>query len=210
MFIVGVDLGQVADHTAIAAVELLPPELHLRHLERLPLGTPYPAVVTHVRTLLATPPLHAGTLLVIDQTGVGRAVFDLFAQGGMAPFGVTLTGGDAVNREGRRYRVPKRDVVGVLVALFQTGRLKVAAGLAEAETLVNELLHFRMTINLATGHDSYEAWREGIHDDLVFAVGLACWLAGQLRAPPEAIAGGSRGDILRGYRSDIEGLRRRH
>src|SRR5215831_16750818 len=101
MFIVGVDLGQVADYTAIAAVELLPPEIHLRHLERLPLGTPYPTVVTHVRGLLATPPLNnAGTLLVIDQTGVGRAVFDLFAQGGLAPFGATLTGGDAVNREG--------------------------------------------------------------------------------------------------------------
>jgi|GEM_PF-1017644 hypothetical protein len=23
-------------------------------------------------------------------------------------------------------------------------------------------------VNIATGHDSYEAWREGAHDDLVF------------------------------------------
>jgi hypothetical protein len=30
-------------------------------------------------------------------------------------------------------------------------------------------------INIATGHDSYEAWREGDHDDLVLAVALACW-----------------------------------
>jgi len=30
-------------------------------------------------------------------------------------------------------------------------------------------------INLATGHDSYEAWREGDHDDLVLAVAMACW-----------------------------------
>jgi hypothetical protein len=211
MFIIGVDLGQVQDYTAIAAVELLPPEIHLRHLERLPLGTPYPAVVAHVRGLLATPPLNAtNRVLAIDRTGVGVAVYDLFVAAGLQPVGITLTGGEKVNREGWHYWAPKRDVVGVLVTLFQTGRLKIAAGLAEAETLVEELLHFRMTIKLATGHETYEEWREGVHDDLVLATGLACWFVTQLRAPSEAIAGGSRAEFLRGYRSDIEGLRRRH
>jgi len=27
----------------------------------------------------------------------------------------------------------------------------------------------------AKAHDIYEPWREGIHDDLVLAVALACW-----------------------------------
>jgi hypothetical protein len=40
-----------------------------------------------------------------------------------------------------------------------------------------ELLNFRVTINLATGYDRYEAWREGDHDDLVLAAALAVWSA---------------------------------
>jgi hypothetical protein len=35
-------------------------------------------------------------------------------------------------------------------------------------------MNYKVTIS-DTGHDSYGAWRESIHDDLVFAVGLAVW-----------------------------------
>jgi hypothetical protein len=47
-----------------------------------------------------------------------------------------------------------------------------------------ELLNFRVKINLASGHDSYEAWREGDHDDLVLAAAMAVWSA---RAPGPTI-----------------------
>jgi hypothetical protein len=59
--------------------------------------------------------------------------------------------------------------------LLQNGQLKIAEGLALRETLVKELLNFRVKINISTAHDSYEAWREGDHDDLVLSVALACW-----------------------------------
>jgi hypothetical protein len=45
------------------------------HLERLPLGTTYPAIVSHVGRLLSKLP--AGTELVIDHIGVGRPIYDL-------------------------------------------------------------------------------------------------------------------------------------
>ena len=41
------------------------------HLERMPLGTPYPTIVRHVRALLDTPPLKGNAELVVDATGVG-------------------------------------------------------------------------------------------------------------------------------------------
>jgi excisionase family DNA binding protein len=44
-----------------------------------------------------------------------------------------------------------------------------------ADVLMRELLAFRVKINLQTEHDSYEAWREKDHDDLVLAVALAVW-----------------------------------
>jgi hypothetical protein len=149
---------------------------HIRHLERPPRGTQYPAVVTRVRKLLATPPLSRGTPLVIDKTGVGMAVVDLFVAAGVRPHAITITGGDEVIRDGIYHtKVPKRELVGNLVAVFQTGRLQIAAGLVEEETLVEELANFKVKVNVATGHDRYEGWREGIHDDLVLAVALAVW-----------------------------------
>ena len=36
-------------------------------------------------------------------------------------------------------------------------------------------MNLKVKINIATGHHSYEAWREGDHDDLVLAVAMACW-----------------------------------
>lgn len=46
-----------------------------------------------------------------------------------------------------------------------------------SDVLVRELQNFRVKINLETAHDSYAAWREGDHDDLVLAVCLALWAA---------------------------------
>jgi hypothetical protein len=127
-----------------------------------------------------SPQLEGKASLVIDATGVGPAVTDIFTKRGRAFKAVKIHGGDAESRDGSIYRVPKRDLVSALQAALQTGTLKIASSLELAEVLRGELLNFRIKINLATGHDSYEAWREGDHDDLVLAAALAVWAA---RAP---------------------------
>jgi hypothetical protein len=88
---------------------------------------------------------------------------------------IQITGGDSVTHENGVTRVPKRDLVSAAQVALQTGRLKIAADLPEAQTLVRELENFQMKISLDTAHDSYGAWREGAHDDLVLAVALALW-----------------------------------
>ena len=55
-------------------------------------------------------------------------------------------------------------------------QLKIGEGIPFADVLITELHNFRVKVNIA-GRDSYEAWREGVHDDLVLAVSLACWYA---------------------------------
>jgi hypothetical protein len=65
--------------------------------------------------------------------------------------------------------------VSAVQASLQTKRLKVATVLPETVTLMRELQAFRVKVNVATGHESLEAWRERDHDDLVLAVGLAVW-----------------------------------
>ncbi len=39
----------------------------------------------------------------------------------------------------------------------------------------DELAGFQMKINKATGSDSYEAWLERIHDDLVMSAAMGVW-----------------------------------
>jgi hypothetical protein len=54
----------------------------------------------------------------------------------------------------------------------------------EVDTLQTELGHFELKISQA-GHDSYGAWREGTHDDLVLALAVALWYA-QLILPQDS------------------------
>ncbi len=153
------------------------PPLSVRHLERLALGTSYPTIVQRVAALLASPPLRGDAVLIVDGTGVGAAVVDDFRLALRSLKDVTITGGVNVTFEPPdRYKVPKRDLVSALQSLLQADRLKIARGLPEAPTLVNELLNFQVTITEAA-NDRYEG-RSGVHDDLVLAVAMPCWFRG--------------------------------
>ena len=182
-FILGLDLGQSKDYTAIGVLERhtsswQPTVYHLRHLERPQLGTTYPAIVQRVAWLLAVAPLAGCTALVVDATGVGAPVVDLLRDAQLSPIALTITAGDASMTHGPAWRVPKRELVSNLQVLFQAGRLKIAEGIPEAQVLVRELLAFRAKVS-AAGADTYEAWREGDHDDLVLAVAMAAYYGEQ-------------------------------
>jgi hypothetical protein len=186
-FFMGLDLGQTTDPTALVIVErpklLKPTDLPtygVRYLQRFKLGTSYTDIVEHVRQIVARPILKgSGSILVVDQTGVGRAVVDLMrAQPlgvGMIP--VTITAGQQTTIvEDGAYHVPKKDLVSTLQVLLQNRRLKIAPKLPEAATLEKELQNFKVKITPAI-NEVFGCWREGVHDDLVLAVALACWFA---------------------------------
>jgi hypothetical protein len=61
-----------------------------------------------------------------------------------------------------------------LQVLLQLGVLRIAAGLEHGTNLVQEMSPMQVKIAPA-GHEQYAVWREGVHDDLVFAVAIACW-----------------------------------
>ena len=170
---IGVDLGQASDYTAIAGLETVSTDVgHIRHLERLPLGMPYPAQVQHIKDLSHMVP---NALLIVDYTGVGRAVVDLMKQEKLSPIALTITGGTEATKEGMNWHVPKRDLIFALIVAFQKKMIKIAKSLKDADTLEKELVNFKMKVNIKTGHDSYEAWRDGVHDDLVLAVAMAVY-----------------------------------
>jgi hypothetical protein len=213
-WIVGVDLGQSTDPTAIAVLQhitgVLDPNsayerhtglgslpqtpaecMHVRHLARLPLGMSYPAMVQQVKDLLARPPLNGDVRtktkpaeLVIDQTGVGAAVGDIFDGAGMHPIRVSITAGDQVTCVGpRHWHVSKTTLISTVDARLHTGELKFASALCDAEAMRDELKDFRRKLSDA-GRATYAA-RANAHDDLVLAVAIATLWA-SLPPPPRA------------------------
>jgi transposase len=85
---------------------------------------------------------------------------------------IGITGGAAISRIPGGFSVPKIDLVGAPLALMQNDRLHVAESLKLQPTLVKELLNFRRKININTPNATYEAWREGDHDDLMLFLAL--------------------------------------
>lgn len=209
---VGLDLGQVSDPSALVslrrerevpdvlrprAVDVYDLQVHIRSkeqvspakyycniAERFERGTPYPTLVENVGKLYSDPKF-AGQTLVVDGTGVGRPVVDLFRRARLncqlVP--VTITGGGmsqaigAVNIDQWGYwHVPKKELVGAVQVLLGTNRLQISPRILNVGNLVHELKNFNYKISNTTGHVSLEAWRERDHDDLVLALAMAAWV----------------------------------
>ena len=93
--------------------------------------------------------------------------------------------------------------------MLQRGLLRIAAGLEHGPELVKEMSAMQVKISL-TGQEQYAAWREGTHDDLVFAVALACWNA-QKMYPKDPVGGDHwwtnthQADAARAFRKALRG-----
>ena len=215
---VGLDLGQVSDYTALVSLRreqeypdppqvkavnsrqeleqlavkeppkaLTPARYYCNIAERFDRGTPYTTLVDNVGKLFSGSKF-AGQALVVDGTGVGRPVVDLFRRAKLncRLIPVTITGGAAQALgqvkidEWGYWHVHKKELVGCVQVLLGTGRLEVAPGLRQASVLTHELKNFSYKIS-NTAHVSLEAWREQDHDDLVLALALAAWAGEKAR-----------------------------
>ena len=196
-YFLGLDLGQRQDPAAVTILQRVwePGEefnhatweheptlrFNLLHAERIKLGTAYVEIVARVCRLIASvaarapATLHASntleartlTTLVVDASGVGRPVVELFSRSrkGFRLVPVTITSGrephtDAAGEE----FVPRRDLITNLRILFEKGLLRIPARIHEHSALLNEFTHLR---DRPSSH----------HDDLVMATALACWTA---------------------------------
>jgi hypothetical protein len=77
--------------------------------------------------------------------------------------------------DGAGWHLPNKELVGVLQVLLQSRRLRVARSLPDAAAPVRELEAFRVKVTVAA-NETFEAWRERDHDDLVLAVAMAAWV----------------------------------
>jgi hypothetical protein len=177
-WLVGLDVGQQHDYTAFCVVQQLGTQpacvYHVRHLERFPLKLNYVAMCETLGERLDQMSEVQGAALVLDATGVGRPFADYLRTLGLSPIEITVTAGASTSTVPRGYHVPKAELITTLQLLLGSERLRIAAELPEAQTLVKELMGYRRKITVAL-HTMFGAWREGQHDDLLFSAGLACW-----------------------------------
>ena len=149
-------------------------EIQLRFLERPPIKTTYPEIIERTKQILNNPQLAGDCFLVVDATGVGLPVLQMMREQGLAPIGIVITGGNNVSSTSNGFNVPKRDIVISLQTALQSGRLKIAKDIPLAKELINEAKNFKVKIT-KSGNDTYEAWRESIHDDIIMSVAQGVW-----------------------------------
>lgn len=197
-FIVGLDLGQSIDYSALAVVEKITTNIlkyrgteqevtcHLRHLARFALGVPYPRIVATTINILSSPEFGGSPTLVIDATGIGAAVFDMFnlerqvRREEKKPTynldGVKITGGEGKGRtDGDYYIVPKAELLKPFYTDYGTERFVIAEDLRDREEFIRQIQAFEYEIS-DSGRASFGA-KPGVHDDYVIAVALAVWRA---------------------------------
>ena len=188
----GLDLGKRRDYSALAIVEYrrqwnlernyvswaMDPvdeetRFSVRQLQRIPLGTKYVDVASTVQRLLNRITQKYDCTLIVDATGVGQPVVEMFyampPRATMVP--VVIIGAGSENKVKDEWRVPKQDLIAGLQIMLETEQLTIAQDLAFAPALLEELVEMR-----SVNGKSAEAGA-GEHDDLVIAVALAAWRA---------------------------------
>jgi len=189
--LLGLDLGQSADPSALTVTEQRTPlyedlsgdvehegepSYAVRWIERFDLGTPYREVVKRVAAVKRAPETGRSPMLVMDATGVGAPVTEMFEDEGLAPEQIVFTSGDRVTSEGRVHRVPKKDLATTVQSLLQSGRIQIAEGLDGAAQLVTEMKRFRVKYTEA-GNARFEHANESDSDDVLLSLACALWFA---------------------------------
>lgn len=147
----------------------------VRRLERLPVGTTYPAIAARLGAIVeglrarGTPP----TAIYADATGIGLPVIEGLYQAARTPvIAVYMTAGDKRIRADDRRSVTlgKAYVVARLKVLLEGGRLLLPRT-REAEELAADLTAYDVTP--VRVDDQAAPFAVGAHDDYITALGLA-------------------------------------
>ncbi len=209
-FVLGLDLGKSQDFTALAVDELIECERvvlekiafapvfseasrkrvmrhRIRNLHRYARGTSYPEIGRNVASVLRQlPAMKRDPELVVDRTGVGAPVVDGLREMDLKPIAIGITGGTQTTGSGDDLNVPKLLLASTVDACLAEDRLAITDQADASDALKAELAGFHAKVR-PTGSVALEAWREGVHDDLVLALALAVWRGENLPLKPQLI-----------------------
>jgi len=162
-YLIGIDFGKHADHSAIAILEKTNDDLRLIYLNEFPLETPYTAVIGMVRRLNEAYHFAAGCL---DKTGVGEGPFEEIRGFMRGMEGLTLTA------------QVKEDVMGRLKLTMEHGKLIIPRD--ETRLLVQITSQRCEPTKSGTLKFSHPT---GTHDDQLWSLALATYASQQQTRP---------------------------
>jgi hypothetical protein len=178
-YLVGLDIGKQQDYTVLSILELklydIIPKYTLKHIVRYPLRTDYIYIVDNVCKQLDDERLNGKCSLVLDHSGVGSPVYELFRNNltNTTPIGVTITGGNNTHwRDNSNAIVSKTDIVSSLQVVMQNGRLIIPSNIPLLKEIEKEFLNFKAKIGKTA--TTFEA-SGGVHDDIVMSISIALW-----------------------------------
>ena len=156
-YIMGVDLAQIQDYTAITVIDAQSHEVV--HLDRFQ-GKDYPLQKDHI-TLKAQ--RYNNARIILDTTGVGRPIYEDLRKSGLFAEDYTFSGKS------------KEELIGKLIVFMEEKYIKIP----DIPILQNELRAFEYKyLNEKTGEMlrtiKYGA-PQGYHDDTVISLALAVW-----------------------------------
>ena len=179
--IISLDPAQLRDWSALCVVDMQyrPEEKRFGYdligMNRKQ-GLRYDLIVDWVAGVLRRPefsPDGKPPEFILDATGVGVAVRDMFAAKGVRLKAVTITVGEAYNRTGSLISIGKARLIGSFLGAFDAGKVRVNPNMPIWPALEREMLSFRAEMS-AQGRAKFEA-EQGEHDDMLFALAMAVW-----------------------------------
>ena len=195
----GLDIGQIHDPSALAVVKkswtvdrhgrAQDVYYHCGFLHRWPLGTKYSEVIEDTKSIYNNAQFIGQAringrwrkfqpTLAVDCSGVGAPISEELVKSGngINAYGIYIAGGETYNRApGRRFNIPKKDLISGLVLNLQNSTLKISKGLKDAPAMLKELKSFKVKIK-PSGHEVLEHAKQSDHDDLLISLSMALWI----------------------------------
>lgn len=149
----------------------------------------YTELSEYTRELLSSLDLAFNSVLIIDGTGIGEPVFDLYEDNALDPLKIIFSSGNTVsvqrNREKNNwssskfgtvsgYIVPKIDLISALQLYIQQGKIRQCTERYKEDVHL-QYSSFIGKINTETKHISMNNLSDDIHDDWITSDAMACW-----------------------------------
>jgi hypothetical protein len=183
--ILALDPAQLHDWSALAAIDMkyVPKgvlgndgryEYDLIAMNRKQ-ALPYDQIVEWVIKTLKNPAFNAQgpPKFLLDATGVGVAINDMFRAKGQRPIAVTITTGNTLTRIGSDAHLGKARLFGKFLGALDSGKVHVNPDMPIWPLVEREMLSFRAEMS-TQGRVKMEA-EQGENDDMLFALAMCVW-----------------------------------
>lgn len=154
----------------------------------------YQDFATHLVRLLSDKKLQNNNDLIVDGTGVGVAVVDIFRDKGLTPIPIVATSGgeahpvfaDAGNifgsgeklrgmRTVSEWHIPKTELVQAGQVAMEQHRFRPAPNIRHLDDFRDQLMNFKGKFNEKTQYTKYNAEDDEVHDDFITCFLMAMW-----------------------------------